>query len=154
MKANQQHSYRRAYLPRLIVLTCIAIIGAGAAGMMAAAKYKNQDLNFKVFLVEKRGLGHKVIISGGGRCNVTTGQEDMRVILDCYPREVAFNICFDTAFHRLWCASGLNPEGAFKVRKDLRIFPKSNDGKDVVRVLNVFLEQMEHVCSLSMKWQQ
>ena len=100
----------------------IAVIGAGAAGMMAAAKIQESRPEFQVFLVEKNpGLGHKVIISGGGRCNVTTGQEDMRVILDCYPRGSRF---LNSALHRFpplavreWFESRGVP---LKCEKDLR----------------------------------
>lgn len=121
----------------------IAVIGAGAAGMMAAARIQESRPEFQVFLVEKNpGLGHKVIISGGGRCNVTTGQEDMRVILDCYPRGSRF---LTSALHRFppvavraWFESRGVP---LKCEKDLRIFPKSNDGKDVVRVFERLFKQ-------------
>ena len=46
------------------------IIGGGVSGLMAAvAASKN---NKKVLLIEKnKSLGKKLLISGGGRCNVT-----------------------------------------------------------------------------------
>ena len=60
----------------------IAIIGGGAAGMMAAATINEANPKAEVFLLEKNAeLGKKVIISGGGRCNVTTGLEDIKEVL-------------------------------------------------------------------------
>ena len=45
------------------------IIGGGPSGLMAAVAASE---NSKVLLIEKKkGLGRKLKISGGGRCNVT-----------------------------------------------------------------------------------
>ena len=60
----------------------VAIIGGGAAGMMAAAAVKEFCPDMEVFLFEKnKYLGAKVLISGGGRCNVTTGIMDVKELL-------------------------------------------------------------------------
>ncbi len=48
----------------------VAVIGAGAAGMMAAAVAGQRGL--RVLLIDHaRRLGEKIRISGGGRCNFT-----------------------------------------------------------------------------------
>jgi len=50
----------------------LVIIGAGAAGLMAAASAGSRGL--KVLLLEKnRKLGVKILMSGGTRCNITHG---------------------------------------------------------------------------------
>ena len=60
----------------------IAIIGGGAAGMMAAATLLEEKVNAEVYLFESNNvLGKKVSISGGGRCNVTTGITDRNILL-------------------------------------------------------------------------
>ena len=48
------------------------VIGGGAAGFFAAIRCAEQNPNLRVVILEKASqtLG-KVIISGGGRCNVT-----------------------------------------------------------------------------------
>lgn len=52
----------------------VIIIGGGPAGLMAAIAASGQGA--RVCLVEKGGkLGRKLIISGGGRCNVTNAKE-------------------------------------------------------------------------------
>ncbi|MCK9912700.1 NAD(P)/FAD-dependent oxidoreductase, partial [Microbacteriaceae bacterium K1510] len=52
---------------------CI-VIGGGPAGLMAAISASSQGA--RVCLVEKGSkLGRKLIISGGGRCNVTNAKE-------------------------------------------------------------------------------
>ena len=113
----------------------IAIIGAGAAGMMAAATINEQSPDTEVFLIEKMdGLGKKVIISGGGRCNVTTGITDLKTVLKKYPRGDKFLISpmhrFSPENVRTWFEEHGVP---LKCENDLRVFPISNDGRDVVR---------------------
>ena len=48
----------------------ICIIGAGAAGMMAAINVANE--NNEVFILEHTSkIGSKIRISGNGKCNLT-----------------------------------------------------------------------------------
>lgn len=113
----------------------VVIIGGGAAGMMAAATIiEGSAGTIEVILIEKNAvLGRKVSISGGGRCNVTTGIEDMRLLLTKYPRGSKF---LTSAMHRFspimvreWFE---NHEIPLKKEKDLRIFPVSDVGTDIV----------------------
>src|SRR5260221_1627166 len=69
----------------------IGIIGGGAAGLMAASAARDANPGAEIFLIEKNdGLGKKVIISGGGHCNVTTGFFDVKEVLTRYPRGSKF----------------------------------------------------------------
>lgn len=55
------------------MMQSVAIIGGGAAGMLVAATLVEANFAGNILLFEKNSrLGAKVIISGGGRCNVTT----------------------------------------------------------------------------------
>ncbi len=113
----------------------IAIIGGGAAGMMAAATINENNPKAEVFLIEKNAsLGKKVIISGGGRCNVTTGLQDVQAILGKYPRGGKFlNSAirqFSPQNTRDWFENHGVP---LKCENDMRVFPISNNGKDVVK---------------------
>jgi predicted Rossmann fold flavoprotein len=88
----------------------------------------------EVFLLEKNeGLGKKVLISGGGRCNVTTGLPDMKELLKKYPRGNKFLISalhhFPPSAVKLWFEEHGVP---LKCEEDLRVFPVSDNGKDVV----------------------
>ena len=53
----------------------IAIIGAGAAGIMAAitAKRLNKNLHIDIFDANK-SIGKKILASGNGRCNISNNQ--------------------------------------------------------------------------------
>lgn len=119
----------------------VAVLGGGAAGMMAAATLNELNGSIGVTLIEKNpDLGRKVLISGGGRCNVTTGKEDIRLILESYPRGDKF---LNSAMRRF------SPQAVYewfenhgvplKAEKDLRVFPISDNGKDIVKVFkNIF----------------
>lgn len=112
----------------------IAIVGGGAAGLMAAAAIREQCPDAEAVLIEKNpGVGKKVLISGGGRCNVTTGLRDMREVLSKYPRGGKFlNSAMrrfpPEAVHAWFEAQGV----PLKIEEDLRVFPQSDDGSDVV----------------------
>ncbi len=62
----------------------IIIIGGGAAGFFAAA---NIPRGHNITILEKTNkLLSKVLISGGGRCNVTHSAFELNELLPCYPR--------------------------------------------------------------------
>lgn len=121
----------------------VAIIGGGAAGMMCAATIIEEHSSVDIFLVEKNSsLGKKVIISGGGRCNVTTGIDDLKLVLTKYPRGSKF---LQSAMHKFsptQVYSWFENHGVdLKCEDDLRVFPVSNDGHDVVGVFENIFEQ-------------
>jgi predicted Rossmann fold flavoprotein len=65
----------------------VAIIGGGAAGFFAALTAKAQHPEATVTIYEKSPkLLAKVKISGGGRCNVTNGEDAIRELVKAYPR--------------------------------------------------------------------
>lgn len=107
--------------------------------MMAAATINETAPEADVFLIEKNEeLGKKVLISGGGRCNLTTGITEVKTLLTKYPRGSKFLSStmynFPPAAVRAWFEEHGVP---LKCEDDLRVFPVSNKGADVV---NVFKE--------------
>ncbi len=64
----------------------VVVIGGGPAGMMAAATAAKHG--GVVLLLEKnRNLGKKLLITGGGRCNVTNNKPVVRDMLSQYKAE-------------------------------------------------------------------
>ena len=62
-------------------MTDLIVIGVGPSGMLAAGRAA--ELGASVTLLEKNpSLGKKLIISGGGRCNFTNAEYDIRVLAD------------------------------------------------------------------------
>lgn len=125
----------------------IAIIGGGAAGLMAAATILETAPHAELFLIEKNnGLGKKVIISGGGRCNVTTGIQDVRTVLTKYPRGGKFLSSAIYTFPPESVYTWFEDHGVpLKTEEDLRVFPISNDGHDIVHAFErVFARHKVH----------
>ena len=61
----------------------VAVVGGGPAGMMAAGRAAEKGA--RVILIEKNpGLGKKLLITGGGRCNVTNAEFDTKALLAKY----------------------------------------------------------------------
>lgn len=123
----------------------IAIIGGGAAGLMAASAIAelNNEKEMTVYLIEKnKTLGQKVLISGGGRCNVTTGFSDLRLIAERYPRGGKFLLSALTAFPPDAVCEWFEAHGVpLKTEGDLRIFPKSDNGKDILNAFETIFQK-------------
>lgn len=65
----------------------IVCVGGGAASFFAAIHAKRKEPASKVMILEGTGrVLTKVRVSGGGRCNVTHAQFDLRKFASCYPR--------------------------------------------------------------------
>lgn len=65
----------------------LIIIGGGAAGFFSALVAKENQPDAKILLLEKTAvLLSKVRISGGGRCNVTSGVLEPKSLVQNYPR--------------------------------------------------------------------
>lgn len=125
----------------------IAIIGGGAAGMMAAASLLEHAPEVQVHFFEGNAqLGAKVRISGGGRCNVTTGEEDWKRLLDAYSRGRNF---LRSALY------ALPPEAVreffeghgvpLKMEQDKRVFPVSDNGADVVGIFEQMFRKADQM---------
>jgi len=122
----------------------IAIIGGGAAGMMAAATIAEQMVDgAEVVLFERNAqLGAKVMISGGGRCNLTTGLVDLKKILANYPRGARFlrTAMYGFPPRQLW--EWFEARGVeLKNEADNRVFPKSDNGKDIIALFERILAE-------------
>lgn len=62
-----------------VVNSDIAIIGAGASGIIAsiiaAREFKNYNKNYNIILLEKSNrIGKKILITGNGRCNISNAK--------------------------------------------------------------------------------
>ena len=114
----------------------ITIIWAGAAGLMAAAAIleNSEWSDYHIQIFEKNtSPGKKVIISGGGRCNVTTGIEDKKILLSKYTRGSEFIRKAFGKFSPRKCREWFESHGVpMKCEADNRVFPVSDDGTEVV----------------------
>lgn len=111
--------------------------------MMAAAALVESNAPCDIHLFEpNKSLGVKVIISGGGRCNVTTGIREMHVLRKQYTRGAEFLKAALSKFNPEAVYNWFEDHGVpLKIEDDMRVFPQSNDGKDVVAVFERLFAQ-------------
>ncbi|MCA9385339.1 aminoacetone oxidase family FAD-binding enzyme [Candidatus Dojkabacteria bacterium] len=128
----------------------IAIIGGGAAGLMTVATLIESNIDAEIHLFEKNDkLGIKVSLSGGGRCNVTTGINDRRTLLSNYIRGDKFLRPAMAAFPPSKVREWFEDKGlVLKEQDDKRVFPASDNGNDVIAVfLKLFKNHRLHIHS-------
>src|SRR5437763_3567535 len=112
----------------------VAVIGAGAAGLMAALRAA--ELGRRVLLLEKnRRPGVKILMSGGTRCNITHAT-DNRGIVDAYGPPGRFLHSALAALSVQDTIDLFEAEGvATKVEETGKVFPVSNRAVDVLDAL-------------------
>lgn len=117
-------------------LTCdIAIIGGGPAGMMAAIGAAKEGRH--VVLMEKNpSLGKKLLITGGGRCNVTNATFDNRTLAKRYGKKGKFLLSPLSKWNAKDTIDFFEARGMpTKTEAEERVFPQSNSAKSVLDVL-------------------
>lgn len=118
----------------------VAVIGGGPAGMMAAGTAAARGA--KVVLIEKNAsLGKKLLITGGGRCNVTNAEPDLKKLLARFKKGGKFLPSPFSQFDNAAALRFFNERGMpTKVEAEQRAFPESNDAKSVWDVLVAYLK--------------
>lgn len=121
----------------------IAIIGWGAAGMMVAATVAESNAHHELHLFEKnKRLGAKVLISGGWRCNVTTWYIKKQELQSKYIRGREFLQSAMASFGPRKMRQRVESHGVpLKCEDDMRVFPKSDNGSDVVWVFEKIFDE-------------
>lgn len=118
----------------------VVVIGGGASGMMTAGRAGS--LGKKVLLLEKNDeLGKKLLITGGGRCNVTNAEKDLRVLLSKFKDSDKFLFSAFSQFSNKDTLDFFNSRGMeTKVEANNRVFPVTNKAKSVWNVLLEYLK--------------
>src|SRR3954447_21596639 len=112
----------------------VVVIGAGAAGLMAALRAA--ECGRRTLVLEKnRKAGVKILMSGGTRCNITQATDNQGIVAAYGPPGrflhsalAAFSVQ-DTI--RLFEAEGI----ATKVKETGKVFPVSDRAADVLDAL-------------------
>lgn len=113
----------------------LVVVGGGASGIMAAAVASKKGAT--VALIEKnKRLGEKLRISGGGRCNITNAEFDLRILLKNYGKAEKFLYSAFTEFGVQDTIDFFEYLGLpIKIEQKKRAFPVSEKAEDVVNVL-------------------
>lgn len=112
----------------------IAIIGGGAAGFFAAIAAKEKHPSATVTIYEKTSkVLAKVKVSGGGRCNVTNGCQDIEQLAQAYPRGQQL---LRRAFHRWHTQHTMDwfeQRGVpLLIQEDNCVFPQAQDSQVII----------------------
>ncbi|MBO4384146.1 MAG: NAD(P)/FAD-dependent oxidoreductase [Clostridia bacterium] len=118
----------------------IAVIGAGPAGMLAAAYAKTDKTSVDLFDRNEKA-GKKLYLTGKGRCNITNtaDKEDFFRNIPRNPRFLysAFDSFFNDDIVELIESQGVKT----KVERGGRVFPESDKSSDVIKALLSFLQK-------------
>jgi predicted Rossmann fold flavoprotein len=125
----------------------IAVIGGGAAGMMAAgfaAHFLTKSgKKGRVLLLEKNdSLGKKLLITGGGRSNVTNNEPDTRLLLSKFKESEQFLFSAFSQWgvdHTLDFFQTRGMETKTEALK--RVFPASNTAQSVWDALVAYMKE-------------
>jgi len=120
----------------------VVIVGGGPAGIMAACTAGAEGQ--KVLVLEKNeALGKKLLISGGGRCNITNANPDHREFVSKFGKKGNFLFSPLSIFGVPQTIKFFNDLGLkIKVEAGFRVFPESDNSEDV---LNILIRQAQKV---------
>ena len=128
----------------------VCVVGGGPAGMMAAIHAK--ELGHDVILLEKMNrLGKKLLITGKGRCNITSSLP-IEKFIENTPGNGVF---LYSAFHQYTnkdILSFLRQEGLeVKEERGNRIFPITDKSQDVLQCFQKRLQELHITIQLNSK---
>ena len=118
----------------------IAIIGCGAAGGLAAVLLSKNPYN-KVTAFDTKEPFSTLLPTGGGRCNLTNAEKDVKEFVRNYPRGEKFLISVFSKFgqektRELFKDLGIKTY----VQEDKRVFPISDSSQKTIQIFNKHLD--------------
>ncbi len=121
----------------------VAVIGAGPAGMMAAIAAAQNGA--KTILIEKnQSAGKKLLLTGGGRCNLANAEFDLRKLVANYGKNGTFLFHSFSEFGPKEVMEFFNGLGIkTKLENNGRVFPKSDKAQDVLSALIKRLDESD-----------
>ena len=115
----------------------IIVIGAGAAGIFAAANAAKINPGNNVTVLEKSSkLLSKVKVSGGGRCNVTNSCKEVGELVKNYPRGGKELVTPFSKFGTIETRNWFFKNGVeLKTEPDGRMFPITDNSQTIINCL-------------------
>jgi predicted Rossmann fold flavoprotein len=118
----------------------IAVIGGGPAGMMAAGRAAERGK--KVILLEKNPiLGKKLLITGGGRCNILNAEFNTRMLTEKYGKKGKSLFSVFSQFDVQATVDFFESRGLkIKVEAEKRAFPATENAEDVQKFMIKYMK--------------
>lgn len=119
----------------------VVVIGGGASGMMAAGRAA--ETGARVLLLEKNArLGEKLLITGGGRSNITNHELDDRKLLEKFKAQSKFLFSPFSQFSVKETLSFFHDHGMeTKLEAEGRMFPATEKAETVWNTLLDYLRE-------------
>ena len=118
----------------------IAVVGAGPAGMIAAAEAAAKGADVTLFERNEK-TGKKLYITGKGRCNVTNSAQ-IEDFMASIPRNPRFLYSALFGFTNADTVRMIEDEGVrTKVERGGRVFPESDKSSDILRAFTARLKK-------------
>lgn len=118
----------------------VAVIGGGPAGIIAAIRAG--ELGARVVLIEKNDkLGIKLLMTGGGRCNLTHIEKNIRDFCGKFGKEGDFLLSPFSTFGTKETMDFFENNGIELKSEKGKIFPVSEKAKDILNVLIALLKK-------------
>lgn len=120
----------------------VIIVGAGAAGLMAAVSACKNGAD-TVLIERNERVGRKIMITGKGRCNVTNNCTLVNDLIANVPTNGRFLYSAFTRFMPIDTMEFFENEGVeLKVERGNRVFPISDKASDIVDALNSAIQRL------------
>ena len=119
----------------------VIVIGGGPAGMIAAGSAAAKGA--RVLLLEKNhGLGKKLLITGGGRSNITNNERDVRKFLEKFKGNGKFLFSAFSQFGVKETRDFFHSHGMpTKLEAEGRVFPKTEKAESVLEALRAYMKE-------------
>ena len=119
----------------------LIVIGGGPSGMMCAGRAAEKGA--RVLLLEKnKELGKKLSLTGGGRCNITNAEFDVRAFLANFPEAKEFLFSPFSKFSVKDTFDFFEKHGLpLVVEGRKRAFPKTQKAEDVTEVMAKYIKK-------------
>lgn len=119
----------------------VAVVGGGPAGLMAAGQAASHGA--RVIIIDKnRHLGRKLLLTGGGRCNLTQAEFNDHEFVRKLGKNGSFLFSALAAFGPRQTIDFFAQRGlATKIERGRRVFPVSDKAWDVLAVLVKYLKE-------------
>lgn len=118
----------------------IAVVGGGAAGMMAALRAADGDCQVTIYEKNEK-LGKKIYITGKGRCNVTNACEAETFFSNVVSNPKFLYSAFYGYNNERVCQFFEEHGCPLKTERGERVFPVSDHASDIIRALERTLRQ-------------